>query len=329
VNHILLLGAGFSRNWGGWLAKDAFDYLLGCAEVQSDSELQNLLWRAQETGGFEYALADIQAAYIRDPSAHERRLHALQIAVERMFQDMNEAYFELINFEFQQDLARTVRTFLLRFDAIFTLNQDLLLDHHYLNANISLGSGGRLNGPQLPGMRPLPTSEVFIPDTWARHIWIPDGTFRVEPRYQPCFKLHGSSNWRAANGSPLLIIGGNKAATIQSHPILRWYAQQFEDYLSRPNMRLMIIGYGFVDSHITEPIMKAVESGLKIFIIDHKGADLAKSLNPTRLPGRIPLQTPLETAFERGLIGSSSRDLSSIFKDDTVEFNKVMRFFRG
>jgi hypothetical protein len=37
-----------------------------------------------------------------------------------------------------------------------------------------------------------------------------------------------------------------------------------------------------------EPTMKAVASGLKIFIINHKGADLAKSSNPTRLPGCIP-----------------------------------------
>jgi hypothetical protein len=36
-----------------------------------------------------------------------------------------------------------VRTFLMKFDAIFTLNQDLLLELHYLNDNIMLGSPGR------------------------------------------------------------------------------------------------------------------------------------------------------------------------------------------
>jgi hypothetical protein len=29
----LLTGAGFSRNWDGWLADEAFEYLLGCSEV--------------------------------------------------------------------------------------------------------------------------------------------------------------------------------------------------------------------------------------------------------------------------------------------------------
>jgi hypothetical protein len=26
---ILLTGAGFSRNWGGWLAAEVFEYLIG------------------------------------------------------------------------------------------------------------------------------------------------------------------------------------------------------------------------------------------------------------------------------------------------------------
>ena len=30
---LLLLGAGFSRNWGGWLATEVFEYLLGTKAV--------------------------------------------------------------------------------------------------------------------------------------------------------------------------------------------------------------------------------------------------------------------------------------------------------
>ena len=33
MHTIALLGAGFSRDWGGWLANEAFGYLLGCAEI--------------------------------------------------------------------------------------------------------------------------------------------------------------------------------------------------------------------------------------------------------------------------------------------------------
>ena len=27
-NYLLLTGAGFSRNWGGWLSSEVYDYLL-------------------------------------------------------------------------------------------------------------------------------------------------------------------------------------------------------------------------------------------------------------------------------------------------------------
>jgi len=33
VTFLFLTGAGFSRNWGGWLANEAFEYLLACPEV--------------------------------------------------------------------------------------------------------------------------------------------------------------------------------------------------------------------------------------------------------------------------------------------------------
>lgn len=69
MRHYLLLGAGFSRNWGGWLAAEAFEYLLGCSEITSNSQLQALLWKHQSNGGFEHALAEIQSNFIREPAS--------------------------------------------------------------------------------------------------------------------------------------------------------------------------------------------------------------------------------------------------------------------
>jgi len=51
---------------------------------------------------------------------------------------MNNVFLDMPGIEFQQQQARMLRTFLVKFDAIFTLNQDILLDHHYLNDNIGL-----------------------------------------------------------------------------------------------------------------------------------------------------------------------------------------------
>src|SRR5262245_52500715 len=99
--HILLTGAGFSRNWGGWLADEAFEYLLGCSRVSSE-----LLWRYKGNGGFEAALSELQLE-----SGKAGRSVALlneftdfDAAVRGMFADMNEA-FARINFEFPGSTA--------------------------------------------------------------------------------------------------------------------------------------------------------------------------------------------------------------------------------
>jgi hypothetical protein len=330
MQYILLLGAGFSRNWGGWLASEAFEYLLGCPEISRNSRLQAVLWRNQPTGGFEHALAEIQAESRRDPEA-KNHLDDLQNAVARMFNDMNRGFFDTAQFEFQNFRPRTVRTFLTRFNAIFTLNQDLLLEHYYIDNDVSLLSDGRWNGSELPGMRRIPNSTAANPISWAQLKWTPGlaAEFKTDTRLQPYFKLHGSSNWQETTGGAMLIMGGNKVREIGLSPVLSWYHQQLEERLSLAETRLMVIGYGFRDPHINEVITRAVtDRGLRMFVIAPEGGDLARTVNPTHA---APLRrgTELEAAFERGLIGASRRSLREIFGNDTIEHNKVLRFFEA
>lgn len=85
MTYAVLLGAGFSRNCGGWLASEAFEYLLGCPEVVSSVQLRDLLWKHQESGaGFEGALEELQTAYVREPHSNSTRLMALQSAIRQM-----------------------------------------------------------------------------------------------------------------------------------------------------------------------------------------------------------------------------------------------------
>ena len=329
---LLLLGAGFSRNWGGWLAAEAFEYLLGCPEVTANSRVQNLLWQHKDSGGYESALASLQSAWKLHPQENLPFLVALQDAVRRMFFDMNTAFLRYDDLEFQQAHERMVRTALVRFDAIFTLNQDLLLEHRYLNDNVALALPGQWDGFQLPGLTPQSSKDFPNVKSTANRDWLPmdPSQFEVLPRHQPYFKLHGSSNWTHPTGSPLLVMGGNKEGEIKFHPILNWYNGLFENYLAQPNTRLLVIGYGFKDAHINRAITEAVEkAGLKIFIIDPAGADLAWKLNETRNRGTIAVGTPLEDLFKTSLLGASRRGLNEIFGGDSLEHAKVMRFIEG
>ena len=147
MGNYLLTGAGFSHNWGGWLANETLEYLLGCREL--DSETRKLLLAARRAGGgFEDALAVLQA---ETSAVGKIRLTAFMKALEKMFHEMESAFLHK-PLEPQNQLHLMVRTFLMRFDAIFTLNQDTLLELHYLDDNIMLGSGGRWSGWEMPGM---------------------------------------------------------------------------------------------------------------------------------------------------------------------------------
>jgi hypothetical protein len=46
AKHVPLLVAAFSRNWGGWLASEAFEYLLGRPEI--DDPLRQLFCNIAE-----------------------------------------------------------------------------------------------------------------------------------------------------------------------------------------------------------------------------------------------------------------------------------------
>jgi hypothetical protein len=243
-----------------------------------------------------------------------------------MFADMDKG-FESTAFEFHQEMAYLVRTFLIRFDAIFTLNQDLLLERHYLNNNVMLGNPRRWNGWQIPGMRrQQATQEGFVgPRGENLGIWVPaGGSVPIDARSQPYIKLHGSSNWRSNNDNRIVVLGARKRALIDYFPVLTRYHQLFQSYLSSGAARLMVIGYGFNDEHINETIAAAAKGGqLGIYIIDSLGIDVLDKnrLNPIYSPG------PLIADLGPSLVGASRRTLREIFGSDHVEHAKVMSFF--
>ena len=202
------------------------------------------------------------------------------------------------SFSFLNETGWTIPEFLALFDAIFTLNQDLLLEKHYLipqSVGLSLVSDGKWDLCVIPGMDELPSpGDCCRPALRSPAGRAPTGGFPrttvIGPRQQPYFKLHGSMNWQANNGGSLLVMGGNKPTTMQSHQILMWYANKFTEALSRPNARLMVIGYGFGDSHINRLIHQAWKRGgrtLSMFIVHPEGREISRKVNPTHGKGYL------------------------------------------
>jgi hypothetical protein len=216
------------------------------------------------------------------------------------------------------DLPATVRDFLCRFDAIFSLNQDTLLEQKYQPSDFLEGSRGRWFGFQSPGL----LEENIAGQPYARPgIFRPaDPPFTLKERVQPYFKLHGSSNWRALNGSTILIMGQNKGFEIDNSPLLNWYRDQFREMLGQTGAHLMVIGYSFRDDHINQIIVKAAQKGLKLFIIDARGVDVIDPESKNKPGG-------LKHLLQDSIIGASRRYLLPTISTDPVEFKKILRFF--
>lgn len=308
----LLLGAGFSRNWGGWLANEVFEYLIGHESFISDSYLNDHLWKYKDTGGFESALFEWQK---RDKISRERRVR-FENALKDMFNEMNKG-FRVRQFEFSNQRYFQVSNFLTKFDKIFTLNQDLLLEIQYMNSNIEINALGRFNGPQLPGM--IQKSPVSL-GNWADTNWTPDlsSDFNLSAGSQPIIKLHGSCNWVSSDSDEIMVIGGGKPSQIENFPILRWYFEEFEKCIFAKGAKLVIIGYSFGDSHINSLISEGVSNGLHLFIIDPRGSDLfTRFLNSDYQD---------MNKIKNGVRGFSRRSLNEIFGGDSIEISKIQRF---
>jgi hypothetical protein len=316
MNRILLLGAGFSCNWGGWLASQVNEHLPATLHVKRDPHLQKVLRRTESKGGFEAALAEVQNNYILNGTLERlKHLNNLQAAIAEMFADMDAGFAHRQSLDFSSDLNFKVARFLGRFDAIFTLNQDLLLERHYHDSDLALSSPRKWGGWRSPGIRVLVDDNQGAPRDVSKVRYSPDHSQFVSPiGYQPYFKLHGSWNWWSVTGEQMIVLGGDKRSNIQRHPLLNWYQGQFENYLMKPDTGLMVIGYGFGDHHINEMILHSSKkrNGMSMFIVHPRGRKI--------LP-------PILEEISDG--GTSTRPLSSTFAGDEAERRKLMRFFEN
>jgi len=301
----LLLGAGFSRNWGAPLSSEINGSLL--SELHDDAQLANQL----RNRPFEDLFSGFALPSGGDDAA--RRQLRLQSAVKATFDRVNLA-FHPSEFEFRRqnfEIRFSVGTFLEKFDVIFTLNQDLLLETAYMT------SGGRVRNATIPGMQRAPADS---------NIWRANGqhTLPFGPLIQPYIKLHGSTNWQSDAGESVLIMGNAKSGAIAKFPVLKWYHEVFETCLRRGNAKLMVIGYSFQDEHINNVICAASKDyKLETFIIDPLGTAVLR--DPRMRDAHIP--GPPRELEDITIVGRIRRTLKEIFSGDRFAVGEIERFF--
>ena len=311
--NLALLGAGFTRNWGGLLATEVVGELSG--QVADDPDLLRRL----KTTAFEQVLGELRQEASRG-SFERQRFERLQAAVLTTFNDMNDALVTGGLGDRPGDPRRWLSTFLSRFDAIFTLNQDLFLEMHYLPGNML---------PEFSKWTAISHPGISLPDAWnklssadrRRAVLRESGSFDHDPKHQPVYKLHGSTNWQTKDGEPIVVIGGSKDATIRGSTLLSGYLDAFRRYLTVGGSKLMVIGYGFADEHVNEAIGEAsTKSALQTYVIDPSGLAVFRADPPN-------LMKPYKSIFDQiNLGGISMRPFREAFRSDTFSFNSFYRF---
>lgn len=288
--------------------------------MQSNAKLRELLLAEQS---FEAALAKTAIAPFTDTDrqALEGALLDAFVAMDREISRIRDPWINTYK----------VQELLFRFSDrrsggntgyLFTLNQDLFPERYLYNEHVTGAPGAAL-----PGLNPQSGQAWF-----TTHVGSYSPAFTMTPvaeldgvqlQGRTCaIKLHGSFNWRTADGRSMMVVGTEKTAKITALPLLTWYAEIFRRVLSAGDRRLMIVGYGFGDEHINAVIADAIaKHGLRVFIWD-TGSDLKARI----------LAAPHGQIIWNGLISTATRPLIEVFPSNqevTEEYRRICEAFFG
>jgi hypothetical protein len=247
---VLLTRAGFSKNWGGRLAREVWEEIFSHSDVQKRPSLRTLLLR---TPMFEDALEEITDPKIFD----DQDRSVMYLAIKEVFQRMDAEHAATLSSSVPKiDSGGGIMEFFGRFYSsthrigyIFSLNQDALAERL-----------AHLWGPSLPfampGVQYISSGSpppLTAPPQLAAPAKPDPGNMRLEGNLN-YVKLHGSFLWHPEDGSPGMVLGGSKLSAIGRSGLLTAYHILFDKVLCAGDVRLFVIGYGFQDDHINRII---------------------------------------------------------------------------
>ena len=299
--NILLTGAGFTKDFGGYLGSEMWSVIFNQEEISHYPRLRELMLRE-----FDYERAYSLVTDMKDHLAFkEEEKQAFTIAIQKSYRQMHESICsgQTTKYMFAENLFQIlVHRFggyvtnggeILERGFFFTLNQDLFLENFYsppecLSRTLSIPGipnpspnwfEGRPRCPlQEQDWVKLPTEEEI--HNLASHFWESyEGPFVY-------IKLHGSYGWESEVGPEAMVIGGQKSSLIEGEPLLRWYFSLFKQVLHRLNCNLVVIGYSFRDPHINSVILEAIHKySLRVFVIspEDPGSFRSKFTGPTAM----------------------------------------------
>lgn len=274
TKNILLTGAGYTANYGGFLADEMYDKIFNNPKISSLSESAHAIIRNSLDFDYEGIYSDIDTSADVTP---QDRLITRGLVVDA---------YRALDKDLKRDHNRAGgmrgkfgRTLIQRFVGTgeekglwFTLNQDLLEESHGKMAyGLPFHDAKRLTEAQvlerkdfvqLPDLADVERLKARILGHEA-HV----GDYRDLNGFN-YIKLHGSYGWLSSDGFDGMIFGKNKPEDIAKEPLLNFYKWLFKEVVCRDGVTLLVIGYSFRDSHINEVILEAMQKkGFRLIIV--------------------------------------------------------------
>jgi len=261
-NLILLTGAGFTKNFGGFLGSEMWSLIYNHPLIQNHQKIKDLLLAELN---YEYAYNIV----LDSKFYNEEERNTIKQVVEDAYRKLDDS-IKKWNFNDSNPNSLNIyglRKFLSFFNGsgqekgfVFTLNQDILMERQF-NC-MSLGM--------------LPISKIPFLNFEKEHFQRTPDASNIKKDISSCgnrifIKLHGSYGWLSSNGENQMVIGGDKMKSkhINKEPLLKWYFKIFKEVIEQGNKKIVIIGYGFKDNHINNLLLEGIEKyNLKLCVID-------------------------------------------------------------
>lgn len=320
VNNICIFtGAGFTKNFGGFLATEMWAQIFNDRRTQSQPKLRASL---QENYDFESVYSEILDG--EHFSVDEK--HIISDVVHDAYKRLDDAIRgwvfndsspHPVNIYGLGKLQTTIHSAAKGGPTyFFTLNQDIFVERNWghpspgaprFSQDFLAIRGREFNQNEFVTL-PNENTATLIQNGLSSHSGI---------HY---IKLHGSYGWKSSDGSSQLVIGKNKEALIQKEPLLSGYFDLFQNYIREGGKKMLIIGYGFKDQHINQVLLDGVEKhGLEVYIVSTQ--------SPAELRYQIEHGHYYAKNILDGLRGYFPYQLKEIFpgnQERTVHFNELL-----
>jgi hypothetical protein len=311
----LLTGAGFSKDFGGYLVDEMWHEIFNDDAVKKFPKLANITSNDFDYESIYYKIHSDPQYTDDNKKAIDDAILKAYISIDNRIKNAGRESSQLIG-----DVNKVIERFSssCRFDGggfFFTLNQDYYVERWFSSSNATLHHP-YINNPNAGWHM----GNNNFDDKY--YIVAPEEPLKNEESLKVAdlhyIKLHGSFNWKRSDGSNLMIIGQDKEKMITEEPLLTHYSNIFECELNKENARLLVIGYGFKDDHINKVIANAmINFGLKLVIVAPRENDLF-----TRVKNILSNNSP--DKIIRNLYYYPKK-LSELFTDDTwIQISKIL-----